>query len=62
MGISLKLTLGGRNHSVTFSVPAKIHDRVAAKRFWSAWNVVAQKIPSANKNKEFTYWFQHNPL
>jgi hypothetical protein len=41
MGISLKLTSDSRNHSVTFSVPAKIHDRVAAKRFWRAWNVVA---------------------
>ncbi len=62
MGISLKLTLDGHSHVVTFSVPAKIRDRAAARRFWRAWRVVAAKIPSANKNREFDYWFQHNPL
>jgi hypothetical protein len=62
MGVSLKLTLDGHSHVVTFSVPAKIRDRAAARRFRRAWRVVAAKIPSTNKNREFDYWFQHNPL
>src|SRR5262249_19284035 len=40
MGLSLRLTSEGRSHSVTFSVPANIRDRSAARRFWGAWNVV----------------------
>jgi hypothetical protein len=62
MGISVKLTLDGHTRMVIFSVPATIRDRNAAKRFWQAWSVVAQQVPSPNRNREFKYWFHHNPL
>jgi hypothetical protein len=62
MGITLKLTASGKTHTVTFSVPGRIRDRNAARRFWSAWSVVAQKVPSRNHNQEFNYWLHYNPL
>jgi hypothetical protein len=49
MGLSLKLTSDGRSHSVTFSVPANIRDRNAARRFWRAWSVVAAKSRQRTK-------------
>ena len=62
MGITLELTSDGHSHTVTFSVPGTIRDRPAARRFWQAWSVVAQKVPSPNKNTEFNYWLHYNPL
>lgn len=62
MGITLKLTANGKSHTATFPVPGKFRDRNAARRFWSAWSVVAKKFPSRNHNREFNYWFHYNPL
>jgi hypothetical protein len=62
MGIALKLTSAGKSHSVVFSVPGTIRNRAAARRFWQAWSVVAQKVPSPNHNREFNYWLHYNPL
>lgn len=62
MGITLKLSSNGHSHTVTFSVPGTIRDRPAARRFWQAWSVVARKVRSPNKSKEFDYWLHYNPL
>jgi hypothetical protein len=62
MGITLRLTSDRHSHTVTFSVPGTIRDRAAARRFWQAWSVVAQKVRSPNKNTEFDYWLHYNPL
>jgi hypothetical protein len=62
MGIGLKLTSNGKSHFVVFSVPGTIRNRAAAKRFWQAWSVVATKVPSPNRNREFNYWLHYNPL
>lgn len=62
MGITLKLSSDTHSHTVTFSVPGTIRDRPAARRFWQAWSVVAHKVRSPNKGKEFNYWLHYNPL
>lgn len=57
-GITIRVSIDGRSHEVTFLVPALEMDKPAFRRFWRLWRVILAKVPTPNHDEEFVEYLR----